>query len=275
MVPSLVRRSAATRSETRALRTALGKERALAPPAHFLLTTTDSVSWNRDRHFVRWWRRKTGKVFPFMPDSPPEAVVSPVSQPRSARQKEFFFLPFRSLRWPVRPASVIPHDGCTVVWIPGSPSKGSAGPEEVRMIVVMKQGADRGQIDHVIEQIEQLGLRSHVIVGTELHRRGGAGRETRRGPAGPRDHRGGGQGGADPRRRTRWPPPRSRRSRRSCAVLDLRVGGRPCRRHRRALLGREPASRSWRSPTSSRRRGRPACAAGRSSRAPARTASRG
>src|SRR3954452_503421 len=36
------------------------------------------------------------------------------------------------------------------------------------MIVVMKQGASQGQIDHVIERIEQLGLRSHVIVGTEL-----------------------------------------------------------------------------------------------------------
>jgi 3-deoxy-7-phosphoheptulonate synthase len=36
------------------------------------------------------------------------------------------------------------------------------------MIVVMKQGARQEQVDHVIEQIEQLGLRSHVIVGTEL-----------------------------------------------------------------------------------------------------------
>jgi 3-deoxy-7-phosphoheptulonate synthase len=36
------------------------------------------------------------------------------------------------------------------------------------MIVVMKQGASQPQIDHVIEQIEQQGLRSHVIVGTEL-----------------------------------------------------------------------------------------------------------
>ena len=35
------------------------------------------------------------------------------------------------------------------------------------MIVVMKSGATQRQIDHVIEDIEQLGLRSHVIVGTE------------------------------------------------------------------------------------------------------------
>jgi 3-deoxy-7-phosphoheptulonate synthase len=35
------------------------------------------------------------------------------------------------------------------------------------MIVVMKPGAIQRQIDHVIERIEQLGLRSHVIVGTE------------------------------------------------------------------------------------------------------------
>lgn len=35
------------------------------------------------------------------------------------------------------------------------------------MIVVMKPGAPQKQIDHVIELIEQLGLRSHVIVGTE------------------------------------------------------------------------------------------------------------
>src|SRR5262249_5781175 len=35
------------------------------------------------------------------------------------------------------------------------------------MIVVMKPGATRQQLDHIIERIEQLGLRSHVIVGTE------------------------------------------------------------------------------------------------------------
>src|SRR5438132_8970296 len=35
------------------------------------------------------------------------------------------------------------------------------------MIVVMKPGASQHQIDDVIERIEQLGLRSHVIIGTE------------------------------------------------------------------------------------------------------------
>jgi 3-deoxy-7-phosphoheptulonate synthase len=35
------------------------------------------------------------------------------------------------------------------------------------MIVVMKPGASQKQVDHIIERIEQLGLRSHVIVGTE------------------------------------------------------------------------------------------------------------
>lgn len=35
------------------------------------------------------------------------------------------------------------------------------------MIVVMKPGASQPQIDHVVQSIEQLGLRSHVIVGTE------------------------------------------------------------------------------------------------------------
>jgi 3-deoxy-7-phosphoheptulonate synthase len=35
------------------------------------------------------------------------------------------------------------------------------------MIVVMKQGASGRQVDHVIELVEHLGLRSHVIVGTE------------------------------------------------------------------------------------------------------------
>jgi 3-deoxy-7-phosphoheptulonate synthase len=35
------------------------------------------------------------------------------------------------------------------------------------MIVVMKPGATQQQIDHVIQNIEQLGLRSHIIVGTE------------------------------------------------------------------------------------------------------------
>jgi 3-deoxy-7-phosphoheptulonate synthase len=35
------------------------------------------------------------------------------------------------------------------------------------MIVVMKPGASKRQIDHIVERIEQLGLHSHVIVGTE------------------------------------------------------------------------------------------------------------
>jgi 3-deoxy-7-phosphoheptulonate synthase len=35
------------------------------------------------------------------------------------------------------------------------------------MIVVMKHGATQQQVDHMIETIEGLGLRSHVIVGTE------------------------------------------------------------------------------------------------------------
>lgn len=36
------------------------------------------------------------------------------------------------------------------------------------MIVVMKQGAEQAQIDTVIQHIESLGLRSHIIVGTEV-----------------------------------------------------------------------------------------------------------
>src|SRR5260370_42635475 len=35
------------------------------------------------------------------------------------------------------------------------------------MIVVMKHGATQQQVDHMIERIEGMGLRSHVIVGTE------------------------------------------------------------------------------------------------------------
>ncbi|HMF12517.1 MAG TPA: 3-deoxy-7-phosphoheptulonate synthase [Gemmataceae bacterium] len=35
------------------------------------------------------------------------------------------------------------------------------------MIVVMKPGSTQRQVDHVIERIEGLGLRSHVIVGTD------------------------------------------------------------------------------------------------------------
>src|SRR5262252_5329574 len=35
------------------------------------------------------------------------------------------------------------------------------------MIVVMKPLSTQQQIDHMIERIEQLGLRSHVIVGTD------------------------------------------------------------------------------------------------------------
>jgi len=36
------------------------------------------------------------------------------------------------------------------------------------MIVVMKPGATQAQIDHVVQRVEQLGLKSHVIVGTTL-----------------------------------------------------------------------------------------------------------
>jgi 3-deoxy-7-phosphoheptulonate synthase len=35
------------------------------------------------------------------------------------------------------------------------------------MIVVMKPGASQQQVQHIVERIEQLGLRSHIIVGTE------------------------------------------------------------------------------------------------------------
>jgi 3-deoxy-7-phosphoheptulonate synthase len=35
------------------------------------------------------------------------------------------------------------------------------------MIVVMEKGASQAQVDHMIARIEQLGLKSHVIVGTE------------------------------------------------------------------------------------------------------------
>ncbi|MFM7151765.1 MAG: N-acetylneuraminate synthase family protein, partial [Gemmataceae bacterium] len=41
-------------------------------------------------------------------------------------------------------------------------------PEETKMIVVMRQGASRLQVDDVISHIERLGLKSHVVVGTEL-----------------------------------------------------------------------------------------------------------
>ena len=35
------------------------------------------------------------------------------------------------------------------------------------MIVVMKRGATQEEIDHMVQRVEDLGLRSHVIVGTE------------------------------------------------------------------------------------------------------------
>lgn len=35
------------------------------------------------------------------------------------------------------------------------------------MIVVMQKGATQGQVDHMVERVEALGLKSHVIVGTE------------------------------------------------------------------------------------------------------------
>ena len=35
------------------------------------------------------------------------------------------------------------------------------------MIVVMEKGASQEQIDHMVQRVEGLGLRAHVIVGTE------------------------------------------------------------------------------------------------------------
>ncbi len=35
------------------------------------------------------------------------------------------------------------------------------------MIVVMKKGATQEQIQHMVERVEAMGLKSHVIVGTE------------------------------------------------------------------------------------------------------------
>src|ERR1017187_10349510 len=36
-----------------------------------------------------------------------------------------------------------------------------------RMIVVMKPGSNQSQIDHVIQLVREMGLKEHVIVGTE------------------------------------------------------------------------------------------------------------
>ena len=35
------------------------------------------------------------------------------------------------------------------------------------MIVVMKPGSSQQQIDHVIQLVREMGLKDHVIVGTE------------------------------------------------------------------------------------------------------------
>jgi 3-deoxy-7-phosphoheptulonate synthase len=39
--------------------------------------------------------------------------------------------------------------------------------EKIAMIVVMKKGATDEQIEHMIQRVEEMGLKSHVIVGTE------------------------------------------------------------------------------------------------------------
>src|SRR4051812_46783391 len=43
----------------------------------------------------------------------------------------------------------------------------SHSPKEPPMIVVMEQGATQSQINHVVQLIKELGLREHVIAGTE------------------------------------------------------------------------------------------------------------
>ena len=35
------------------------------------------------------------------------------------------------------------------------------------MIVVMKPGSSKAQVDHVIKLVREMGLKEHVIVGTE------------------------------------------------------------------------------------------------------------
>ena len=35
------------------------------------------------------------------------------------------------------------------------------------MIVVMKQGASDQQVQHMVQRIESMGLKAHVIIGTE------------------------------------------------------------------------------------------------------------
>src|SRR5262249_42112640 len=49
-----------------------------------------------------------------------------------------------------------------------TPCPDRTGLRRSQMIVVMKQGASERQVAQVIEHIEALGLKSHVIVGTEL-----------------------------------------------------------------------------------------------------------
>jgi len=81
------------------------------------------------------------------------------------------------------------------------------------MIVVMKQGASEEQVQHVIERIEQLGLRSHVIVGTERTVVAALG-EKRDGAKQALETGSGVEKVVPILARTRWPAPRSRRSRR-------------------------------------------------------------
>ena len=35
------------------------------------------------------------------------------------------------------------------------------------MIVVMKHGASQNEVDHMVSRVEEMGLKAHVIVGTE------------------------------------------------------------------------------------------------------------
>ena len=66
------------------------------------------------------------------------------------------------------------------------------------MIVVMKAGAGQHEIAQVIEQIEQLGLRSHVIEGTELTVVAAIGEKRDGAKQCPGNARRGGESGPDP-----------------------------------------------------------------------------
>ncbi len=143
------------------------------------------------------------------------------------------------------------------------------------MIVVMKPGSTQQQVDHVVGLVNEMGLKDHVIVGTERTVVAVIGNDRMKDRSAFET-----VPGVDkvvPILAPYKMASREVKKDRSTVPLGGRTAGRrrgPGRRHRRAVQRREQAADAGDRPRRQGGRARSACGAGRSSRGRARTPSR-